>query len=82
LPEIERWAGLRPGTPDDLPYLGALGPGLWVATGHFRDGILLTPITAQLMADLVTARPLSATGCLDLSAFSPTRQPVSSSGPG
>lgn len=80
LPEIERWAGLRPGTPDDLPYLGALGPGLWVATGHFRDGILLTPITAQLIADLVTARPLSATGCLDLSAFSPTRQ-VSSSGP-
>lgn len=80
LPEIERWAGLRPGTPDDLPYLGALGPGLWVATGHFRDGILLTPITAQLMADLVTGRPVSVARGLDLSAFSPTRQ-VSNSGP-
>jgi len=42
------WAGLRPGTPDDLPIIGpsAERPRLVVATGHFRNGILLAPITA------------------------------------
>jgi glycine oxidase len=47
--------GLRPGTPDDLP---AIGPserlaGLFYATGHFRNGVLLAPLTAQLVADYV-----------------------------
>jgi glycine oxidase len=52
---LEAWAGLRPGTPDDLPILGATAPsGYFVATGHFRDGILLAPITAHVMAQLVT----------------------------
>ncbi len=49
-------AGLRPGTPDNAPLLGPV-PGeraVWVATGHYRNGILLTPITADAMADLVT----------------------------
>lgn len=49
---VETWAGLRPGTPDGLPILGedpAL-PGLFYATGHFRNGILLAPITAELVA--------------------------------
>jgi len=48
----ECWAGLRPGTPDHLPLLGRL-PGAqrtWLATGHYRNGILLAPLTAQLMA--------------------------------
>ncbi len=46
------WAGLRPATPDGLPILGSTPlKNLFVATGHFRNGILLTPITAQLMAD-------------------------------
>jgi glycine oxidase len=41
---LEDWAGLRPGTPDALPILGATPtPGYFVATGHFRDGILLAP---------------------------------------
>ncbi len=45
---LEDWAGLRPGTPDALPILGPTAtPGYYVATGHFRDGILLAPITAQ-----------------------------------
>ena len=50
----ESWAGLRPGTPDGLPYLGptALG-GYLVATGHFRNGILLAPGTAVAIADVV-----------------------------
>jgi glycine oxidase len=67
---LEAWAGLRPGTPDNLPILGATRtPGYFVATGHFRDGILLTPVTAHLMAQIVTgARPE-----YDVSPFSPGR---------
>ena len=47
--------GLRPGTPDDLPAIGpsARLPGLFYATGHFRNGVLLAPLTAQLVADYV-----------------------------
>jgi glycine oxidase len=67
---LEDWAGLRPGTPDALPILGATATsGYYVATGHFRDGILLAPITAQVMAEVITG-----TGCQhDLTPFSPAR---------
>jgi len=53
-PVQEFWAGLRPYTEDHLPILGQ-GPmeGLFLATGHFRNGILLTPITAKLIAQVV-----------------------------
>jgi glycine oxidase len=53
------WAGLRPQTPDGLPYLGeAAGcKGLYVACGHFRNGILLSPITGEVMADLIAGKP-------------------------
>ncbi len=48
-------AGLRPGSPDDLPIIGHTGvAGLVVATGHHRNGILLTPVTADAVAALVT----------------------------
>ena len=48
------WAGLRPGTPDGLPILGATTtPGYYAATGHFRDGVLLTPVTAHLMSQII-----------------------------
>ena len=51
---LEAWAGLRPGTPDTLPILGATStPGYFVATGHFRDGILLAPVTARVMGQLI-----------------------------
>jgi glycine oxidase len=51
---VRAWAGLRPDTPDHLPVLGGSGvAGLTVATGHFRNGILLAPITARLIADVV-----------------------------
>ena len=51
---LEAWAGLRPGTPDALPILGATAlESYFVATGHFRDGILLAPITARVMAQLL-----------------------------
>src|SRR5437762_843257 len=57
LPLVASWAGLRPGTPDRLPYLGR-GPldGLIVATGHYRNGILLAPIPAEARADLLAGR--------------------------
>ena len=56
---LEDWAGLRPGTPDDLPILGAtVLPGYFVAAGHFRDGILLAPVTAHVMAQVITGLPL------------------------
>ena len=47
--------GLRPGTPDDLPAIGPSErlPGLFYATGHFRNGVLLAPLTAQIVADYV-----------------------------
>lgn len=51
---LEAWAGLRPCTPDHLPILDATSiPGYFVATGHFRNGILLAPVTARVMAQLV-----------------------------
>lgn len=53
---VQTWAGLRPATPDGLPILGALPgwDGISVAGGHFRNGILLSAITGQLMAELIT----------------------------
>jgi glycine oxidase len=67
---LEAWAGLRPGTPDALPILGATDtPGYYVATGHFRDGILLAPITAQVMAEVITGNQCN----YDLTGFSPRR---------
>ncbi|MES3631112.1 MAG: FAD-dependent oxidoreductase, partial [Longimonas sp.] len=51
LPVDETWAGLRPASRDHAPLLGPSGdPGIWCATGHYRHGILLTPVTAQEMA--------------------------------
>jgi glycine oxidase len=67
---LEDWAGLRPGTPDALPILGStVTPGYYVATGHFRDGILLAAITAHLMAQVIEGKHPDH----DLSPFSPSR---------
>jgi glycine oxidase len=67
---LEAWAGLRPGTPDDLPILGETAtPGYFVATGHFRDGILLAPITALLIAQQIMEKNLD----YDISPFSTLR---------
>ncbi len=54
---VRSWAGLRPSTPDGLPILGQLRghDNIWVATGHYRNGILLAPITGQLMAEGILA---------------------------
>ena len=60
----EVMARARPGTPDDIPYLGRVRapdgghvPGLVVSTGYFRHGVLLTPLAARLAAQLVTGKP-------------------------
>jgi glycine oxidase len=67
---LRAWAGLRPGTPDGVPLLGRLPErNVILATGHFRNGILLAPITAELVADLVARRAPR----LPLEAFDPTR---------
>lgn len=66
---VTAWAGLRPGTPDGLPILGRSPlPGLFFATGHFRNGILLAPLTARLLADTIAGEPARG-----LSAFSVER---------
>lgn len=54
LPIVEQWAGLRPGSRDDAPILGLTDVrGLIMATGHYRNGILLAPITAETISQLV-----------------------------
>ena len=66
----EDWAGLRPGTPDDLPILGESElKGYFLATGHFRDGILLAPITTRVMRDVI----LDKAPDYDLGSFLPER---------
>ncbi|MFD0397810.1 glycine oxidase ThiO [Kitasatospora sp. NPDC127121] len=70
LPLLETSAGLRPGSPDNAPLLGPTAlPGLVAATGHYRNGVLLTPVTADLLAEYL------ATGELPELAqpFTPTR---------
>ena len=53
-PPMERWWGYRPGTPDEGPLLGRSPiAGLWLACGHYRNGVLLAAITAELMAKAV-----------------------------
>ena len=59
LPLLESGAGLRPGTPDNAPLLGPTAlPGLVAATGHHRNGVLLTPVTADALADYLTTGQL------------------------
>jgi glycine oxidase len=51
-------AGLRPGTPDNVPLIGPGAiDGLVLATGHYRNGILLTPLTADAVAAMLTGEP-------------------------
>ena len=66
----ETWAGLRPDSPDHLPILGPTEiEGLLIATGHFRSGILLTPITARLIREWITEQSVT----MDWERFSPLR---------
>jgi glycine oxidase len=66
-PILSTWSGFRPWTPDELPYLGTMpgSLGLYIASGHGRNGILLAPVTGQLMAELLRDEQpsLSLTPC-------------------
>jgi len=69
-PFLEAWAGFRPYTTDQLPIMGKTPiEGLYMATGHFRHGILLAPIAAQLMTELI----LHGRPSFDLTLFDPRR---------
>lgn len=70
LPIGEIWTGLRPATPDGLPVIGrGAVEGLLYATGHYRNGILLAPITAASIASLMHDRPVP----VNLEPFAPSR---------
>ena len=86
LPVLEVWAGFRPATPDGLPILGRDpdAPGVYYAAGHFRNGILLAPITADVLADcLAGAEPPVEIDAFDVSRFDEPTAPrvVSGRGP-
>ena len=64
LPELARsqivghWAGLRPGSPEGIPFIGPVPgySGLWLNCGHYRNGLVLAPASCRLLADLITGR--------------------------
>ncbi|HYL46198.1 MAG TPA: glycine oxidase ThiO [Candidatus Limnocylindrales bacterium] len=67
---VETWSGLRPGTPDALPILGPTDvKGLFMATGHYRNGILLAPVTAKLLRNWIVDEKIS----VNTELFSPLR---------
>lgn len=55
---VRHWAGLRPGSPDGVPYIGEVPgfEGLWLNCGHFRNGLVLAPASCRLLADLMLGR--------------------------
>jgi glycine oxidase len=71
LPIVDTWSGLRPRAADGLPVLGPCDEidGLFYATGHYRNGILLAPVTGELIAEAVVAGRISPL----LAAFNPNR---------
>lgn len=66
---VDSWAGIRPGTPDDLPVIGQVDHHCWIATGHFRNGILLAPGTARVLTQLLAGQASE----VDLQRFAPER---------
>lgn len=72
---LTAWSGLRPGTPDGLPVLGRCAvEGLYFAAGHFRNGILLAPVTARILADLLTGGPVRDLSPYAVERFAPERR--------
>lgn len=71
VPVVTQWAGLRPGSPGGLPFIGAVpGAGnVFVNAGHYRNGLVLAPASAQLMVDLLTG----ATPIVDPAPYDPAR---------
>jgi glycine oxidase len=74
---VEQWSGLRPGSPDHLPIIGPTKiEGLWIATGHYRNGVLLAPVTAKLIRDWLVQGKTD----FDAENFSPLRFSSAASG--
>jgi glycine oxidase len=73
-PPVAHWSGFRPGTPDNLPILGPDPdlPTLLYATGHYRNGILLAPLTGDIIGDLALGRAID----IDLTPYRPDRFPA------
>jgi glycine oxidase len=71
LPVLRQWAGLRPATADRLPVIGAVPgwSGLFVATAHFRNGVLLGPLTGKVIAAAIQGKPAP----FDVTPYSPAR---------
>jgi glycine oxidase len=65
----EKWSGLRPCSPDNLPFLGEVSGNVFIAAAHYRNGILLAPKTAELIADTI----VSGTVSNYLKTFNPKR---------
>lgn len=55
---VAQWAGLRPGSPEGIPYIGPVSgfEGLWLNCGHYRNGLVLAPASCQLLTDLLLER--------------------------
>ena len=66
------WIGLRPGSTDNLPIIDQTAKNAWIATGHFRNGIMLGPGTARILSQWILGWPPQ----IDLSAFRCTRFPA------
>jgi glycine oxidase len=66
---IKHWAGLRPASPEGIPYIGPVPghDGLWLNCGHFRNGLVLAPASCQLLADLMTGNA----PCIDPEPYAP-----------
>lgn len=79
LPVQGHWAGLRPGAPDGIPLIGPVPAirGLWLNTGHFRNGVHLAPASAALLSALIRGAPTP----LDASPYDPATR-MASGGPG
>ncbi|MBD1551057.1 glycine oxidase ThiO [Pseudomonas typographi] len=76
---VGHWAGLRPGAPDGIPFIGPVGrhPGLWLNCGHYRNGLVLAPASCQLFTDLVAGR----TPIIDPAPYAPDARLQVSPGP-
>jgi glycine oxidase len=75
---VSTWSGLRPGSRDELPVIGASArrSNLIFATGHYRNGIVLAPITAKLVTEMIFAgAPVDG-----MDVFSPDRPTLSAAG--
>ena len=72
---VGHWAGLRPGSPEGIPYIGPMTgfAGLWLNCGHYRNGLVLAPASCQLLTDLILGRePL-----IDAAPYAPQGRVVS-----